>query len=151
MGLWGRDDRNGREGFVGQHRLERSVVSVSGVSRKNSGVNVAWMTIVGLALSNALVALGGGLFSQHQGFADVGSGVGTIIIGLASVMLGEKILPFRGVVSGVLSCLLGSVVYRLFIGFALHSDALGLSTSDLNLVTGLMVMAIMVVSKREVC
>ena len=117
----------------------------------NSGVNVAWMTMVGLALSNALVALGGGLFSQHQGFADVGSGVGTIIIGLASVMLGEKILPFRGVVSGVLSCLLGSVMYRLFIGFALHSDALGLSTSDLNLVTGLMVMAIMVVSKREVC
>ncbi len=109
---------------------------------QNSGVNVSFMTAVGLALSNAIIALGGGLFSQHQGFADVGSGIGTVIVGLASVMIGEKILPFRSVAFQMISCVLGSIVYRLFIGFALHSDALGLATSDLNMITGLMVIAL---------
>lgn len=115
---------------------------------QNNGVNVLWMTVIGLVLSNALIALGGALFSQQQGFADVGSGVGTVIIGLASLMIGERIMPFQSILMQILSCILGSVIYRLLISFALHSDILGIATQDLNLITGFMVIMIMYISKR---
>lgn len=118
---------------------------------QNSGVNASLMTLICLVLSNAIIALGGALFTQHQGFADVGSGIGTVIVGLASVIIGEKALPYRSLAIKTLSCLLGSIIYRLFIGFALHSDSLGLTTSDLNLITGFMVIAIMYLPRRNVC
>ena len=117
----------------------------------NGGVNVNKLTIIGLAISNSLIALGGALSSQHQGFADVGSGVGTVIIGLASVMLGEKLLPYRSIIVQLCSCLLGSVLYRLLISLALHSEVFGLATQDLNLLTGLMIVIIMITPKRHIC
>ncbi len=109
----------------------------------NAGVRIDHMTLIGLALSNGLISLGGALFSQHQGFCDITQGLGTVIIGLASVMIGEKILPFRSIIVAILSCLLGSIIYRFFIALALHSDWLGLETQDLNLVTGLMIIGVM--------
>lgn len=118
---------------------------------QNSGVNVSVMTIAGLALSNAIIALGGALFSQHQGFADVGSGVGTVIIGLASVMIGERIIRCKSIFLQVVSCIIGSIIYRLFISVALYSDYLGLTTSDLNLITGLMIITIMYMPRRKLC
>ena len=109
----------------------------------NCGVRVSRITIIGLMLSNGTISLGGALFSQHQGFADVSQGMGTIIIGLAAVMLGEKLLPFRTLWLAVLSCFLGSILYRIFISFALHSELLGFETQDLNLITGIMMISIM--------
>lgn len=116
---------------------------------KNSGVNVKMMTIIGLALSNSLIALGGALFSQNQGFVDIGGGVGTVIVGLASVMIGERILKYRNIITQIISCIVGSVVYRILIGLALHSDAFGIQTSDLNLITGIMVISIMYIPRRR--
>lgn len=118
---------------------------------QNGGINVKTITIIGLALSNGLIALGGAMFSQHQGFADVGQGVGTVIVALASVMIGERILPYRSVISRIISCLVGSIIYRLFIGLALHSEVLGLETQDLNLITGLMVVGIMYMPRERSC
>ncbi len=118
---------------------------------QNSGVNVTFMTITCLMLSNAVIALGGGLFSQHQGFADVGSGVGTVIVGLASVMIGERILLYRSIALQIISCLIGSIIYRLFMSFALYSDLLGLTTSDLNLIAGFMIITIMCIPRRQLC
>ncbi len=118
---------------------------------KNGGINIKTMTLIGLALSNGLIAVGGALFSQHQGFADVGSGIGTVIIGLASVMIGERILPYRSIILQLASCILGSILYRLFISLALHSDILGLESQDLNLITGLMIIGIMYMPKRRLC
>jgi putative ABC transport system permease protein len=115
------------------------------------GIRVGAMTVIGLALSNALIALGGALFSQHQGFADVSQGVGTVIVGLAAVIIGEKILPYRSPWVMVMACLGGSVVYRLFVSVALHSEVLGLETQDLNLITGLMVIGVMLLPKRQPC
>lgn len=109
----------------------------------NGGINIQRMTLVGLVLSNALIGLGGALFSQHQGFADVSQGVGTVIVGLAAVMLGERLLPFRSQWWRLLACLLGSVVYRILIALALHGEWLGLATQDLNLITGLLLVGIM--------
>ncbi len=117
----------------------------------NGGVSVSFMTMIGLMLSNSLISLGGALFGQHQGFADVGSGMGTIIIALASVMIGEQILHNRSIWLGIIGCLLGSILYRIFISFALHSEVLGLETQDLNLITGLMVIGVMILPKRKIC
>ncbi len=110
---------------------------------QNNGVNLTFMTVIGLVLSNSLIGLGGGLFSQHQGFTDISQGVGTVIIGLAAVMIGQKIFPFSSITLNILACFGGSIVYRLIIAFALHNESLGLTTSDLNLITGLMLIGIM--------
>ncbi|MDR1391288.1 MAG: hypothetical protein LBI95_02890 [Holosporales bacterium] len=113
------------------------------------GVNANLMVIFGLMLSNALIGFSGAVFSQYQGFCDVSQGVGSLVIGLASVIIGESIVKFRNVTWAVIACIIGSVIYRIFVGFAIHSDVLGLKTQDLNLVTGIMIIAMMV--KKKCC
>ena len=103
------------------------------------GVRTGPTILVGMALSNALVALAGALFAQTAGFADISIGTGTIVVGLAAVIVGETILPSRHIGLVVLACLLGSILYRLAVALALNSDVLGLTASDLNLVTAVLV------------
>lgn len=103
------------------------------------GVNTGHQVYLGMALSNALVALGGALFAQTNGFADVTSGVGTIVVGLAAVIIGETLLGARGILFALIGCVFGSIAYRLAIQLALSSDALGLKASDLNFVTAALV------------
>lgn len=110
---------------------------------QNCGIAISSMTLVALMLSNALIACSGALFSQHQGFADISQGVGTIIVGLAAVIIGEKIFATRNIWINILSCIVGSIVYRILVAAALHSEWLGLETQDLNLITGILVVAIM--------
>ncbi|MFP4588557.1 MAG: ABC transporter permease [Candidatus Acetothermia bacterium] len=104
------------------------------------GVNTDRMKIAGLAISNSLVALSGALVAQYSGFADIGMGVGTIIAGLASVIVGESLIPtisFRWVTTGVL---VGSIIYRMAIMLALrYGYHLGFKASDLKLITALIV------------
>lgn len=107
------------------------------------GVNLGKMTILTLGLSNGLVALAGALFAQSQGFADVSFGTGTIITGLASLMIGESLCGKRRVFLELIGCVLGAILYRGAIAFALNSQDLGLLPSDLNLVTaGLVILAL---------
>ena len=103
------------------------------------GVATGAVTYVGMAMSNGLVALGGALFAQTNGFADITIGTGTIVVGLAAVIVGETVLPARGMLLAALACVLGSVLYRIAIALALNADVLGLRASDLNLVTALLV------------
>jgi putative tryptophan/tyrosine transport system permease protein len=103
------------------------------------GVRTGSSILVGMAISNALVALAGALFAQTAGFADISIGTGTIVVGLAAVIVGETILPARRIGLVVLACLLGSILYRLAVALALNSDVLGLTASDLNLVTAVLV------------
>jgi putative ABC transport system permease protein len=103
------------------------------------GVQTGSTVLVGMALSNALVALAGALFAQTAGFADVSIGTGTIVVGLAAVIVGETLLPARRIALVVLACVLGSILYRLAVAFALNADVLGLEASDLNLVTAVLV------------
>ncbi|MDR1475172.1 MAG: hypothetical protein LBI30_01465 [Holosporales bacterium] len=112
------------------------------------GTNVELMTIIGLMLSNAMISLGGGLFSQYQGFCDVSQGVGALVTGLASVVIGEKVLPFKKEPFIVLSCIAGSILYRVFINIALHSDLLAIRTQDFNLITGVIIILIMIKRKK---
>lgn len=103
------------------------------------GISTDVQTTLGLALSNALVALAGALFVQTQGGADISMGVGTIVIGLAAVIIGETLLPARHLAITTLACVLGAVLYRFFIAAALGTDFLGLRAQDLNLVTAVLV------------
>lgn len=129
--------------------LARFLVSDYGLGLRATGANARMAraqgvatgrsTYVGMAISNAMVALGGALFAQMNGFADITMGTGTIVVGLAAVIVGEVILPLRHVIFAILACLLGSVIYRLAIALALNADVLGLQSSDLNLVTAVLV------------
>ena len=111
------------------------------------GVRVGVNIMAGVALSNALVALAGALFAQTNGFADVTSGLGTIVVGLAAVIIGETLLPRGGIFVAVLGCVLGSVLYRLAVQFALNLDFLGLTASDLNLATALLVLVTLILPR----
>ena len=111
------------------------------------GVNTNRQIYLGIALSNALVALGGALFAQTNGFADVTSGVGTIVVGLAAVIIGETLFGTRGILMALIGCVLGSILYRIAIQLALSSDVLGLQASDLNFVTALLVTVALVLPR----
>jgi putative ABC transport system permease protein len=111
------------------------------------GVQTDKQIYLGIALSNALVALGGALFAQTNGFADVTSGVGTIVVGLAAVIIGETLFGKRALLITLIGCVFGSIAYRLAIQLALSSDALGLKASDLNFVTAVLVAVALVLPR----
>lgn len=108
------------------------------------GVNTGKMTILALSISNGLVALSGALFVIAQGFADISMGMGTIIIGLASVIIGEKLTSSRSTSVLVISVMLGAILYRLLITLALNLEFLNLEPSDLNLISTMLVIGVMV-------
>ncbi|MEI6790871.1 MAG: hypothetical protein WCK42_06800 [Myxococcaceae bacterium] len=111
------------------------------------GINESSMIHLGLSLSNALVALAGALFAQIQGFADVSMGIGMIVLGLVSIVIGEALLSPRTVLRGLIGCLLGAVIYRFLVAFALNSHVIHLEASDLNLVTAILIILAMVVKR----
>lgn len=100
------------------------------------GINTNVMVILGLLISNGLVALSGALVAQSNGFADVGMGTGTIVIGLASVIIGEVLFGTRSFKNWLISVVLGSMVYRAVIAIVLE---LGMPPNDLKLFTAVLV------------
>jgi putative ABC transport system permease protein len=100
------------------------------------GINTDTMVVLGLLISNALVALTGAFVAQANGFADVGMGVGTIVIGLASVIIGEVLFGSRSFKNCLISVILGSIVYRLVIALVLQ---MGMPPNDLKLFTAVLV------------
>lgn len=101
-----------------------------------SGVDTDFTTIVGLALSNGLVALSGALIAQYQGYTDVGMGIGMVVIGLASVIIGEVIFGTSSLLRRLIAVVLGAVLYRFIIAGALE---LGMPPTDLKLVSAIIV------------
>ena len=106
------------------------------------GVNVDNMIVLGLALSNGLIALSGALLAQYQGFADVQMGIGMVVWGLASVIIGEALVGGRDLGFLITGAVMGSVLFRLLVAVALRG---GLNPNDLKLVTALFVFAALVV------
>ena len=103
------------------------------------GISTSLYIYVGMALSNALVGLAGALFAQTNGFADVTAGVGTIVVGLAAVIVGETLFRSRHLWVILIGVVVGSILYRIAIQLALSFDAIGLEPSDLNLATAVLV------------
>ena len=100
------------------------------------GVNDDHMIILGLGVSNALVALGGALLAQYQGFADVQMGIGMVVWGLASVIIGEALVATRSLGLTIAGAVMGSVLFRLLVAIALR---IGLNPNDLKLATAVFV------------
>ena len=109
-----------------------------------NGVNVGRMTVFGVALANGLVGVSGGLVAQYQGFADIGMGIGTLLIGLAAVIIGESILKSPSMYVKVLSVLIGSMIFRLMIAIALF---VGMNPIDLKLLTAGFVLVTLIISR----
>lgn len=102
------------------------------------GGNTDMTIMLGVSMSNGFVALSGALIAQNQGFTDVGMGIGMIVMGLASVIIGEGLFRPRGVTAVLLAVFGGAFAYRLFISIALR---LGLPPTNLKLITALLVIA----------
>lgn len=101
------------------------------------GVNTDRTKIIGLSISNGLIALSGALVTQTQGFADIGMGTGSIVIGLASIVIGEVLFfKAKNFAIKLLSIMIGSIIYRIIIAIVLH---IGLDSSDMRLLTAIVV------------
>ncbi|WP_186428989.1 ABC transporter permease [Clostridium sp. BSD9I1] len=104
------------------------------------GVDIDSMKILGLMLSNGIVALSGSILAQHQGFADIGMGGGMIVTGLASIILGEALLKHFNFITGTTLAIIGAMVYKAIIALALK---LGLPPTDLKLISSVIVIVIL--------
>lgn len=116
-------------------------IRATGANRNMSraeGINTNFTTVLGLMISNGLVALAGALLSQYQGFSDINMGRGAIVIGLAAVIIGEVVFSkiFRNFALKLAAAIIGAIIYYIVIQFVLR---LGLSTDDLKLLTALVV------------
>jgi len=109
------------------------------------GVDPSRMTVIATALSNAIVALGGSAAAQHQGFFDISMGVGMIIVGLASILIGEGLMKAPRSHWILVAAVVGAVVYQLIINAALR---LGLAPTDLKMATGVLVVVALAVRQR---
>jgi putative tryptophan/tyrosine transport system permease protein len=105
------------------------------------GVNDGRAVVIGLALSNGLIAMAGALLAQYQGFADVQMGLGMIVWGLASVILGEALVGTGHLGYAIIGTVMGSVLFRLLVAIALRW---GLNPNDLKLITAAFVLAALI-------
>jgi putative ABC transport system permease protein len=105
------------------------------------GVNVDNMIVLGLGLSNGLIAFAGGLLAQYQGFADVQMGIGMVVWGLASIIIGEALVGVRALGFVITGAVMGSVLFRLIVALALRG---GLDPNHLKLITAAFVFVALV-------
>lgn len=101
------------------------------------GVDTGLMTIAGLAIANAMAALSGALLAAYQGFADVQIGLGMLVWGLASVIIGETLVRDRSVGLAITAAIMGSIFFRLLVAIALR---FGMNPNDMKLVTAVFVL-----------
>ena len=108
---------------------------------RSFGVNTDHQKLLGLALSNGLVALCGALIAQYQGFADIGMGIGMIVAGLASVIIGQAVMGRSSILIAATAVVVGSVLYRVVIYLALTA---GLNPNDMKLISAVLVVMALV-------
>ncbi|RIW33266.1 ABC transporter permease [Bacillus salacetis] len=112
---------------------------------RSLSANTNTLIILGLGISNAMVALSGALIAQYSGFADVGMGIGMIIIGLASVIIGEALFGTKTIVRTTLAVVGGAIIYRIVVSMALRVEFL--ETGDMKLITASIVILALVMPK----
>jgi len=110
---------------------------------RSFSANTDNLIILGLGISNGLVAFSGALIAQYSKFADIGMGIGMIIIGLASVIIGEAIFGTKTIVRTTLAVVAGAIIYRIVLGLALRIDLL--DTGDMKLITAIIVILALIV------
>ena len=110
------------------------------------GLNEEKYKIYGLMIANAFVAFSGAVLAQYQGFADVGMGTGIIVIGLASIIIGDTLFGKRRRLAGTTIVIIGSILYRGVIAVTL---SMGIDASDLKLITSIIVIVILWIQKQK--
>jgi len=110
------------------------------------GLNEKTLKIYGLMLANSLVALSGAILAQYQGFADVGMGTGTIITGLASIIIGDALFGKKKVIKISMMVIFGTIIYRTIIALSLK---VGMNASDLKLITSALVVIIIFLKEKK--
>ena len=110
------------------------------------GLNEEKYKIYGLMIANAFVAFSGAVLAQYQGFADVGMGTGIIVIGLASIIIGDTLFGKRRRLAGTTIVIIGSILYRGVIAVTL---SMGMDASDLKLITSVIVIVILWIQKQK--
>ena len=110
------------------------------------GLNEEKYKIYGLMIANAFVAFSGAVLAQYQGFADVGMGTGIIVIGLASIIIGDTLFGKRRRFAGTTIVIIGSILYRGVIAVTL---SMGMDASDLKLITSVIVIVILWIQKQK--
>ncbi|MCD6026025.1 MAG: inner-rane translocator [Solimicrobium sp.] len=125
--------------FSSEIGLAMRATGVNARMARAQGVSTDKLTLLGITIANSLIGLAGALFAQTQGGADISMGIGTIVAGLAAVIIGETLISARKFWITTISCVLGAVLYRFFIALALSFDSIGLQAQDLNLVTAILV------------
>lgn len=111
-----------------------------------NGVDSDKTIIVGLMLSNALIALSGSLVAQYNGYADVTMGIGAIVIGLASVIIGEVIFRNKGIVINLIGVVIGSIIYRLIVTLVVNTNFI--SANDMKLFTAVVVAVAIIIANK---
>jgi putative ABC transport system permease protein len=109
---------------------------------RSFGVNTNLSTVVGLMLANGLVGLAGGMLAQYQGYADVQMGIGMIVIGLASVIIGYVIFGSKSIKRATFAVLIGAIIYRFVIALAIYLPFIG--PTDMKLITAIIVIIALV-------
>lgn len=112
---------------------------------RSFSANTDHLIIIGLGISNGLVALSGALIAQYGGFADLGMGIGMIIIGLASVIIGEALFGTKSIARTTLAVIGGAIIYRMVVAMALRVEFL--ETGDMKLITAIIVTTALILPK----
>lgn len=117
----------------------------------SQGVDPKFVRGVGICIGDGLAALSGALFAMYSGFADVGSGSGVVVSGLASLMLGEFIIKSNKIGWQTFRVILGSILYRALMFVARrYGYTIGMNSNDLKLITGLLIIVCLVVSQKNI-
>ncbi|BCX31447.1 branched-chain amino acid ABC transporter permease [Latilactobacillus curvatus] len=111
----------------------------------SQGIAVKRTKMIGIVLSNGLIALAGGLVAQYNGFADVNMGIGVMVIGLSAIIIGERLLVGKHFIAKLISIILGSVVYRLILLLVLQ---LGFNANDFKLFSAI-ILAIFIIAPQQ--
>ncbi|PXW90883.1 putative ABC transport system permease protein [Streptohalobacillus salinus] len=112
---------------------------------RSFSANTDFLTVIGLGFSNALVALAGGLYAQFTGFSDLNMGIGMIVVGLASVIIGESVVGTKSIMRTTFAVIIGSIIYRVVVTLALRADFL--DNGDTRLITALLVILALVMPR----
>ncbi len=116
----------------------------------SQGMNPEIVKGVGICVANALSALAGAMAAMYQGFADVGSGSGVVVSGLASLMIGEFVLRSNKIALLTLRVIIGSIIYRLIMYFARsYGYLINMSPNDLKLITGLLIIICLIITQTD--
>ena len=131
------------------HGLSMRATGANSHMAEANGINIGRMNLMGVSLANFLTAIAGALFAQSFGSADAYMGIGVIITGLASVIVGMSVLPSGTILKALIACVAGAIMYRLAVALALNADFIGLAASDVQLVTAIIVVVALVTQSSK--